>query len=96
MSRFDDLPPSNDEFKGKQTVKSGVRLCYPCRKCGRNIWAHLINEHIKFCGKRKKYTGPKAAATSSTMPIKPGPKEKRRLVDVTIRSTRTNRSRYRR
>lgn len=88
MAKFDNLPPSNDEYKGDLNTKSPIRLYYPCRKCGKNIWAHLLNEHLKYCGKKKVYSGPKSAE-----PINVGPKEKRRLVDVTVKSSRRTRRR---
>ena len=52
------MDPKNDEYLGDLDAKSPIPLYFKCKKCKRNIWNHLYNEHIGYCGKQKNI-GPK-------------------------------------
>lgn len=86
------LPPTNEFFTGDKNNKQNKKLFYKCRKCKKRIWAHVLNEHLRFCGLKKSIYVPPTETDSD--PTEKVPKRKVRLVNKTIRSKRYNKTKY--
>lgn len=85
------IEPENTVFKGNIKENSPFSLFYVCSKCGKNIWAHIYNEHIKFCGKERKAIH-RTPGKPIIRHVTTGKPLKQRLVEGRIRTRRRNKT----